>query len=75
MNHVVLLGDSICHNAAYVAGGPDVAKQVRNLLPSGWQVTLGAVDGRVTSPSTATAAFLPKMQLSTQIRDVTNLAN
>jgi hypothetical protein len=49
MNHVVLLGDSVFDNAAYVAGGPDVAKQLRNLLPSGWQVTLGAVDGSVTS--------------------------
>jgi hypothetical protein len=49
MNHVVLLGDSVFDNAAYVAGGPDVVKQLRNLLPSGWQATLGAVDGSVTS--------------------------
>jgi hypothetical protein len=49
MNHVVLLGDSVFDNAAYVAGGPDVLKQLRNLLPSGWQATLGAVDGSVTS--------------------------
>jgi len=49
MNHLVLLGDSIFDNVAYVAGGPDVVKQLRNLLPSGWQATLGAVDGSVTS--------------------------
>jgi hypothetical protein len=49
MNHVVLLGDSIFDNAAYVAGGPDVVKQLRSLLPSGWRATLGAVDGSVTS--------------------------
>jgi hypothetical protein len=49
MNHVVLLGDSVFDNAAYVAGGPDVVKQLRNMLPSGWKATLGAVDGSVTS--------------------------
>jgi len=49
MNHVVLLGDSVFDNAAYVAGGPDVVKQLRSLLPSGWLATLGAVDGSVTS--------------------------
>ena len=48
MNHVVLLGDSVFDNAAYVAGGPDVVKQLRSLLPSGWRATLGAVDGSVT---------------------------
>jgi hypothetical protein len=34
MNHIVLLGDSIFDNAAYVAGGPDVVRQVRDNLPS-----------------------------------------
>ncbi|MDP8949728.1 MAG: SGNH/GDSL hydrolase family protein, partial [Actinomycetota bacterium] len=29
MNHVVLLGDSIFDNAAYVGGAPDVVRQVR----------------------------------------------
>jgi hypothetical protein len=48
MNHVVLLGDSVFDNAAYVAGGPDVVKQLRSLLPSGWRATLCAVDGSVT---------------------------
>lgn len=33
MSHVVLLGDSIFDNAAYVAGGPDVIRQLREMLP------------------------------------------
>lgn len=33
MSHVVLLGDSIFDNAAYVAGGPDVIHQLRERLP------------------------------------------
>ena len=49
MSHIVLLGDSIFDNAAYVAGGPDVVKQLRNRLPTGWKATLRAVDGSVTS--------------------------
>ena len=45
MNHVVLLGDSIFDNAAYVAGAPDVVRQVRQRLPQGARATLAAVDG------------------------------
>jgi lysophospholipase L1-like esterase len=48
MVHIVLLGDSIFDNAVYVLGGPDVVRQVRDLLPGGWQATLLAVDGAVT---------------------------
>ena len=47
MNHIVLLGDSIFDNAAYVAGGPDVVRQLRDILPSGWRATLNARDGAV----------------------------
>jgi hypothetical protein len=47
MPHVVLLGDSIFDNAAYVRGGPDVVRQVRERLPDGWRATLLAVDGAV----------------------------
>ena len=47
MNHIVLLGDSIFDNAAYVAGGPDVVRQLRDILPSGWRATLNALDGAV----------------------------
>jgi lysophospholipase L1-like esterase len=45
MGHVVLLGDSVFDNAAYVAGGPDVVRQVRERLPPGWDASLRAVDG------------------------------
>ena len=47
MKHVVLLGDSIFDNAAYVAGGPDVVRQLRAVLPNDWQATLNALDGAV----------------------------
>jgi len=47
MGHVVLLGDSVFDNAAYVAGGPDVVRQLRERLPAGWRATLNAVDGAV----------------------------
>ena len=47
--HIVLLGDSVFDNGAYVAGGPDVAQQLREILPSGYRASLCAVDGAVTS--------------------------
>jgi hypothetical protein len=43
--HVVLLGDSVFDNGAYVGGGPDVGQQLQTRLPSGWRGTLAAVDG------------------------------
>jgi len=50
MSHVVLLGDSIFDNGAYVRRGePDVVKQVQAKLPHGWKATLCAVDGAVTT--------------------------
>jgi hypothetical protein len=45
MGHVVLLGDSIFDNAAYVPGGPSVIEHLRKCLPKGWRATLAAVDG------------------------------
>ncbi|MDQ3997074.1 MAG: SGNH/GDSL hydrolase family protein [Gemmatimonadota bacterium] len=65
MSHVVLLGDSIFDNAAYVAGGPDVVTQLRPLLPDGWSATLCAVDG-------AAAADVQR-QLARVPRDATHL--
>ena len=47
--HVVLLGDSVFDNKAYVAGGPDVVTQLRARLPAGWRASLAAVDGAVTA--------------------------
>jgi hypothetical protein len=61
MKHIVLLGDSIFDNAAYVNGGPDVIKQLRSPLPQGWQATLLAVDGSVT---TDVIKQLPKIPAS-----------
>lgn len=49
MTHVVLLGDSIFDNAAYVEGGPDVTAHLAGMLPEAWRVTLAAVDGSVAS--------------------------
>jgi hypothetical protein len=46
--HLVLLGDSILDNAAYVPGRrPAVIDQVRSRLPAGWLATLLALDGSV----------------------------
>lgn len=59
MPHLVLLGDSIFDNAAYVRGGPDVVRQVRDVLPAGWSATLGAVDGATTHGVAAQVARLP----------------
>ncbi len=59
MPHLVLLGDSILDNAAYTAGGPDVATQLRGLLPAGWRATLAAVDGSQAVDVAAQLARLP----------------
>jgi hypothetical protein len=59
MAHVVLLGDSIFDNGAYVRGGPDVVRQLRSKLPANWDSSLLAVDGAVTSEVLAQLARLP----------------
>lgn len=45
MNHLVLLGDSIFDNRAYVAGGLALVDQVQRAVPSDWKASLLAVDG------------------------------
>ena len=45
MTHIVLLGDSILDNRAYVAGGRAVTDHLRAQLPAAWRATLLAVDG------------------------------
>ena len=60
MYHIVLLGDSIFDNAAYVGGGPDVIRQLRGLLPAGWRASLLAVDGARTSAVADQLARLPR---------------
>jgi hypothetical protein len=47
MAHIVLLGDSVFDNKAYVGREPDVIEQLREILPQNWQATLKAVDGNV----------------------------
>ena len=60
MPHVILLGDSIFDNKAYVrAGEPDVIRQLRERLPDGWRATLLAVDGDVTDSIHYQLARLP----------------
>lgn len=48
MRHVVLLGDSVFDNGAYIHGEPDVAAHLRCLLPTDSSVSLCAVDGSTT---------------------------
>jgi lysophospholipase L1-like esterase len=59
MPHIVLLGDSIFDNAAYVAGGPDVRMQLQERLPPGWHVTLLAFDGSRTQDVASQLQRLP----------------
>ncbi|HEU0097999.1 MAG TPA: GDSL-type esterase/lipase family protein [Allosphingosinicella sp.] len=60
MPHVVLLGDSILDNGAYVRGGPDVVSQLRGKLPADWDASLLALDGAVAGEVTAQLGRLPK---------------
>jgi lysophospholipase L1-like esterase len=59
MNHVVLLGDSIFDNAAYVGGAPDVVRRVRQGLPHGSKATLRAIDGSTTGDVREQLRHLP----------------
>jgi hypothetical protein len=59
MSHLVLLGDSIFDNAAYVPGQPAVIDQVRGLLPAGWKATLRARDGGVINDVVEQLRHLP----------------
>lgn len=57
--HVVLLGDSIFDNAAYVGGSPDVVSQLRDEL-DGWRCSLLAVDGDVIAGVQRQLGALPQ---------------
>jgi len=59
MAHIILLGDSIFDNAAYVRGGPDVVRQLQAKLPEGWRATLAAVDGATTCDVAAQLRHVP----------------
>jgi hypothetical protein len=47
MKHVVLLGDSVFDNGAYVGSSPALVHQLHQLLPGGWAADLNARDGAV----------------------------
>jgi hypothetical protein len=49
MIHIILLGDSVFDNAAYVSRDPDVLRQLKQMLPQGRKATLLARDGAVIS--------------------------
>src|SRR5215468_4378233 len=59
MNHIVLLGDSVFDNKAYVDGGLDVIAQVRRRIPDGWKASVRAVDGSVVENVRKQALDLP----------------
>jgi hypothetical protein len=60
MSHILLLGDSIFDNAAYVRGGPDVVRQLRDKLPFQSSATLLAADGAMTSGVHSQLSRLPR---------------
>lgn len=47
MTHIVLLGDSVFDNAAYVAAGQAVIDRLKGRLESAWRATLEARDGAI----------------------------
>jgi hypothetical protein len=57
--HVVLLGDSILDNGAYISGGPDVLTHLRGMLPAGWRATLLALDGSLIADLDGQLSDLP----------------
>jgi hypothetical protein len=59
MGHIILLGDSIFDNAAYVRGGPDVVRQLREVIPLNWKASLLAIDGAVTRGVPSQLSRLP----------------
>lgn len=58
--HVVLFGDSIFDNSAYVSGGPDVAAQLRDALAADDRVTLAAIDGSVCDDASEQFSACPQ---------------
>ncbi|MBT2595724.1 SGNH/GDSL hydrolase family protein [Arthrobacter sp. ISL-72] len=58
--HVVLLGDSIFDNKAYVGEDPGVIMQLREELPPGWKATMLALDGDVIAGVRRQLRLLPE---------------
>jgi hypothetical protein len=59
MKHVVLFGDSVFDNGAYVGSGPDVVRQLKELLPTDWSADLRARDGAAISDIRSQLRELP----------------
>lgn len=59
MNRVVLLGDSVFDNAAYVGGKPDVVRQLRDALPPNSTADLRARDGAIIADIAGQLAQVP----------------
>jgi hypothetical protein len=59
MPHLVLLGDSIFDNAAYVASGGSVEERLQKHLGPGARATLLAVDGAITCDVGQQLASMP----------------
>lgn len=57
--HIVLLGDSIFDNKAYVNGGLDVLAHLRRQIPAEWKASLRAIDGSVVENARKQALGLP----------------
>src|SRR5262245_11398936 len=47
MTHIILIGDSIFDNKAYINGGLDVIAYIHRQIPTDWKASLRAVDGSV----------------------------
>jgi len=60
MKHIVLLGDSIFDNSAYVQASSAVITHLNSILPQDWQATLLAVDGSVTTDVISQIPEIPR---------------
>src|SRR5215475_3191114 len=59
MKHIILLGDSIFDNKAYIHSGLDVITHIRRQIPPEWIASLRAVDGSVIENVKKQALDLP----------------
>ena len=59
MGHIILLGDSVFDNAAYVGRGQEVLEKLRDHLEPGWHATLLARDGAVLADVRRQIEWLP----------------
>jgi lysophospholipase L1-like esterase len=56
---LVLLGDSVFDNKAYVKGGRDVISHLREQMQEGWKATLTAIDGNRVEDVSAQLVNVP----------------